>query len=314
MFPNLEVRHLHAAIVLAEELNFTRAAHRLHISQPALSKQIAELENRHRLHLFLREKGRQIQLSDAGRVFVEEARSALFHAERAVHLAHAAHEGSNNIVMIGHSPHTNPCWVSAILSIRLPLYPRLRVRLVTRFAMELVRGVLAGDMDLAVVTAPPEDTQITAVPFARSPLYAAVPETHPFAHKEHLALRDLARDEWILFAKQVHPFIHDAILEAARREAITAKDTHDIFTSQQAVHLVSEHVGVAILPKPADLGCRADGVLIKPLSDSSLSFETCVVIRGNDDSRLVNEFARSFLRKCAAQGPPAKQMELPLLA
>ena len=84
MFPNLEVRHLQAVVVLAEELNFTRAAQILRISQPALSKQITELEEQHRLHLFVREKGRIVELTDAGRVFVQEARAALFHAERAI--------------------------------------------------------------------------------------------------------------------------------------------------------------------------------------------------------------------------------------
>lgn len=314
MFPNIEMRYLRAVIVLAEELNFTRAAQRLRISQPALSKHITEIEEQHRLHLFIHEKGRMVELTDAGRVFVQEARSAIFHAERAIHLARAAHQGSDSVLMMGHSPYGDQAWISAILAIRLPLYPKLRVRLATRFAMDLVRSVLAGELDLALVTAPPEDAQITAVPFARAPLYAALPENHPAAHKERLELRDLAEDDWILFAKQVHPIIHDAILATARREAIAPKDAHDIFTSQQAMHLVSEHVGVAILTKPTAVSLQADGVVVKPFSDKALWFETCLIMRTDDDSRVVNEFARSFLRKYAPQRLPAKQMELPLPA
>ena len=76
MFPNLEFRHLHAVIVLAEERNFTRAADRLHITQPALSKQITDLEKEHQFHLFTRDTRRVVKLTDAGRVFVEEARLA----------------------------------------------------------------------------------------------------------------------------------------------------------------------------------------------------------------------------------------------
>ena len=66
MFPNVEVRQLHAVIVLAEELNFTRAADRLHITQPALSKQITDLEEEHRFHLFTREKRRVVELTASG--------------------------------------------------------------------------------------------------------------------------------------------------------------------------------------------------------------------------------------------------------
>jgi ParB family chromosome partitioning protein len=94
------------------------------------------------------------------------------------------------------------------------------------------------------------------------------------------------------------------------------KHAHDIITAQQAVHLVSEQVGVAILTKPTALNIRAEGegVVVKPLSDTSLCFQTCVIMRADDDSRLANEFARSFLRRYAPQRLPPKQMELWLSA
>lgn len=314
MFPNIDVRHLHAVVTLAEELNFTRAAQILRITQPALSKQITEVEEQHRLHLFTREKGRIVELTDAGRAFVEEARAALFHAERAIHLAHAAHEGAENVLLIGHSHDADRAWISALFAIRLPLYPKLRLRLVTRSAMELVRSVLAGELNLAFVTAPAEDSQITKVPFARAPLYVALLRTHPAAHKESIALRDLAADDWILPAKNVHPIVRQTILQTAQIEAIAPKNGHEVMTAHQAVHLVSEHIGVAIFFRPAGLRFHEEGVLIKPLSDSALWFETSLVMRADDTSRLVNEFARAFLRKYAPQRLAPKQMELWLSA
>ena len=314
MFPNVEVRHLQAVNALAEELSFTRAAHRLHITQSTLSKQIAEIEEHYRFHLFTRDNKKIVELTDAGRVFVEEARSALSHMERAVHLARAAHDEPDNVLMIGHSPYADQAWVSAILAIRLPVYPKLRIRLMSQFSIELLRSVLAGELNLALVTAPPEDTKITAVPFALTPLYAVLPQTHEVAQKEHIGLQDLAKDDWILLARRVHPVVHDAIMDAARREGIAPKHAHDIITAQQAVHLVSEQVGVAILTKPTALGVRLEGVVVKPLSDTSLCFQTCVIIRTDDDSRLPNEFARSFLRRYQPQRLPSKQMELWLSA
>jgi LysR family transcriptional regulator, benzoate and cis,cis-muconate-responsive activator of ben and cat genes len=293
VFPHIEVRYLRAVVVLAEELNFTHAAQRLRISQPALSKQITEIEEQHRFHLFTRDKKRVVELTDAGRIFVEEARSALSHMERAVHLARAAHDGGENVLLIGHSPYADQAWVSAILAISLPLYPKLRIRLMSQFSIELVHSVMAGELNLALVTAPPEDSQITAVPFALTPLYAVLPQTHAAAQKEHIVLQDLANDEWILLARRVHPVVHGAIMDAARREGIGPKHAHDIITAQQAVHLVSEHVGVAILTKPTALGFPAEGVVVKPLSDTSLCFQTCVIMRTDDDSRLANEFAVS---------------------
>jgi DNA-binding transcriptional LysR family regulator len=234
--------------------------------------------------------------------------------ERAVHLARTAHDGAENVLTIGHSHDADQSWVSAILAVRLPLYPKLGIRLVSQFSIELVRSVMSGELSLALVTAPPEDDQITAVPFARAPLYAAVPETHRAAQKEQVALEDLAKDEWILFAQRVNPVAHEAILNAARREGIAPRYAHYTITSQEALHLVSERVGVAILTKPTALEFCPEGVVVKPLSDESLCFQTCVIMRSEDDSRLANEFVRSFLRRYEPQIMSPKQMDLLLSA
>src|SRR5208282_4623167 len=109
-----------------------------------------------------------VELTQVGRLFVEEARSALLHIDRAIRLGR---EGSDSILTIGHSPDTDQTWVSAILAIRLPLYPKLRIQLVTQFSNELVRSVIAGELNLALVTAPPNNPQITAATFAETHLY-----------------------------------------------------------------------------------------------------------------------------------------------
>jgi DNA-binding transcriptional LysR family regulator len=286
----------------------------LHITQSALSKQITEIEQQHKFRLFNRKNKRTVELTDVGRIFVEEARSALLHIDRAVQLGCAAREGINSILTIGHSADADEAWVSAILAIRLPLYPKLRIQLISEFSNELVRSVMAGELNLALVTAPLENSQITAVPFALTPLCAALPESHPAAKKEHVSLQDLTKDDWILFGRRVHPVVHDAIMDAAGREGISPKNAHDIITAQQAIHLVSERVGVAILTGPTCVGLAAHGVVIKPLADTSLCFDTCLIMRTDDDSRLANEFARSFLRRYEPRRTPPKQLELGLSA
>jgi len=300
------MRYLRAAIILAEELSFTKAARRLNITQPALSKQITDLEGHCGFPLFTRDKRGVVELTDAGRPFVEEARTVLLHAERAIHLARTAHEGAENVVMIGHSPFANHDWISAMLAIRLPLYPRLRIQLMTGFAMELVRSVLVGEVNLALVMAPPQDSRITAVPFVPALLYAALLDSHPAAQKESLVLEDLAKDQWILFAKRVHPLVYERIIDTARRKSIIPKHAHNTMSPQQAVDLVSDRVGVALLAEPPPQGFKADGVVVKPLSDASLCLDTCVVMRADDDSRLVNEYVRAFLRRYSSPRLPPK--------
>ena len=254
------------------------------------------------------------ELTEAGRAFVQEARSALLHADRAIHLARAAHHGYDNVLLIGHPPHADHAWVSTLLTIRLPLFPKLKIRLTTLFAMELIRSVLSNELHIALVTAPASDAKLTVVPFAETQRCAVLPETHAAAHNERVRLKDLASDEWILFPRSVNQVVHDSILETAAREGIPTTQAHEIITAQQAFHLVAERAGVAILPKPSALRLHLDGVVVRLLSDASLSFETCLIMRRDDDSRIVNEFARTFLRKHMPKVGLGLQLELPLSA
>src|ERR1700680_1647118 len=102
----------------------------------------------------------------------------------------------------------------------------------------------------------------------RSPSFRAT-ACNRRVHKERLVLQDLAKDEWILFPKRFDPVVFEAIMDAAQCGSIAPKHAHDVIAPQQAADLVSEHVGVAILTQPSATGFHADGVVVKPLSDTS---------------------------------------------
>jgi DNA-binding transcriptional LysR family regulator len=190
----------------------------------------------------------------------------------------------------------------------------IKVRLTTLFAMELVSIVLANELHIALVTAPPTDANLTAVPFAETRLCAVFFEGHAAASKEHVTLEDFANDEWILLPRNVNATIHDPILETAARTGIPFRQTHGVINAEQAFYLVSERAGVAILPKPSILGEPAGGVVVRTLSDPALSFETCLIMRRDDDCKLVNQYARAFIRKYVRKLGPSRQMDLPLSA
>lgn len=308
----VEVRHLHSVSVLAEVLNFTKAADRLNISQSALSKQVTELEERLGLTLFVRRKNRVIDLTDAGRAFLTEARMALLHTERAVHSARAIHHGCEGVLTIGHSAYADQAWLSALRAIHVPAFPNLRLRLTSLFPMELVPSVLSGELNLALVTGPPQDPQITSARFSTAPLYAVMLESHPSARKPAVSLRDLRKDAWVLFAKRVHPLAYDAIQDTARQMSITPKEIHEVITPADAFHHVADGIGVAVLTQPSATGSSADGIIVRPLVDESLLLDTSVVMRADDESPITNAFVMAFLRKF--QHGKSEQMKLPIAA
>jgi hypothetical protein len=117
-----------------------------------------------------------------------------------------------------------------------------------------------------------------------------------------------------LFPKRLHPIVNDAIMAVARRDGIRPKCTHDAVTAEQAIYLVSEQIGVGIVTKPNVLDSRTKNVVLKPFSDKSLWFEIYVIMRKGDDSRLTNQFVRSFLRKYTVPPPGVTQLELSLSA
>jgi DNA-binding transcriptional LysR family regulator len=82
-----------------------------------------------------------VDVTDAGRIFVKKARSAILHAERAVQLARATQEGGERVLMVGYSLYADQSWISAILAIRLALYPKLRICPTGQFPTELVRSI-----------------------------------------------------------------------------------------------------------------------------------------------------------------------------
>lgn len=311
MQPTIDSRLLLAAIVLAEELHYGRAAQRLHIAVSTLSKQIALLEEKLGMILFIR-NSKVVELTEAGRAYVEEARASLLHAEKAVNVARAANDGQEHVLTAGHTPYTDPALILTLLSIHLPLYPNVKVQLQSDFTFDLVHGLLAAQLDVALVAWPPESPSLTLVEIVQAPLYVALPEWHPAVEREQVMISDLENDSWILFNKRVHPLLYDAILGQAKDYGFTPKEIHRIVTAEEAVHLVVEHAGVAFMLKAAAMGNRQSGVVMKPLGEERLLIRTYLALRANESSRMVNEFARAFLRKSTPPSDPDDQLKLPI--
>jgi hypothetical protein len=93
---------------------------------------------------------------------------------------------------------------------------------------------------------------------------------------------------------------------------VTPRGIHYIVTPEEAANLVKEHAGIAFLAKPVAESNEQPGITIRPLADRALRIKTYLALRANEPSRMVNEFARAFLRKCKPQEPVEKQLRLPI--
>lgn len=305
----IDLRLMRAAVAVAEELSFSRAAVRLHISQPGLTKQIQDLEGFLKTKLFERDR-QNVTLTDAGRAFVAEAQLCLLHHHRAIQGAKSAANGAEAILNIGHSPYTDPLLTAIVSSVHMPMYPDLHLQVSSDYSPELSRRVLAGELDVAVLAAGDESSQLSSIELAKSPLYILVEQGSELSRCREFTLNDVKDLPWILFAEQVHPFLYGAIATRTVEAGIEPPARHHVTSAEHAAQLVKTTGGVAFLTKRGAWRVAVDGLTIRPLNEPGLEVRTVLVAR-KDAGRLVGEFLRSVVRKIKQISGPT-QRDLPL--
>lgn len=309
---NNDTKLMESAIALAELLHFGRAARKLRISQPMLTKNIQDLESLVGGSLFLRDR-KHVVLSDAGRAYVQQARLSLTYGERAVQAARAVIQGTDDIFHVGRTPYADPFLVSTLLAVQLPLFPRLQIDLTSKYSIDLVNDLLAGVLDLAIANEPPESPLLTCVQIADQPFYIAMSRRGELARYPSVSLDQLGGRHWILFERQLHPPVYDSIIHAATQRGIRPKSIQHVTAPEEAFPFVVDGSVVAFVVKAGALLVARNGVTVRPLDESSLRLKTCLVCRADDDSKIASEFVRAYMRKMPGK-KRHQQLPLPILA
>lgn len=304
-----DIKHLRAVVVLAEERHFSRAAARLRIGQSALTKQIVAVETFLGFPLFVREP-RRITVTPAGEIFVAEARLALQHLDRAVNLTRASSEQAGLTVHIGKSPYTDPYLITKLLSLRLPLFPRLQIQFTSKLTSELVYDVLDGSLDLAFLTGIPDTPRLTGSVVADQSFWIAFLDDDPLAEQAEVYPQDLRERSCILFERHVQPNLYDEFTRIVRPASSSGCSLHHVMTAEDASQLVLRRFGVAILTQTGAWRILRTGITIRPLKLSELRLQTRLVARSDNESKLVSDLVRSLVRSLSSQ--TSSQFKLPL--
>jgi DNA-binding transcriptional LysR family regulator len=307
-----ETKLMESAIALAEELHYQRAARKVRISQPMLTKNIQDLETIVGGPLFVRNR-KSVLLNDAGRAYIQQARLSLLYSERAVQAARAVMQDVDVPFHIGRSPYTDPFLTSTLMSIHLPLYPKLRIELASQYSVDLVHDLLDGTLDLAIANEPPESALLTQIQIADSPFYIAMARRDALAEKPEVTFADVNGRRWILFERRLHPPLYDLILEAAERRNVRPGSLQHVTAPEEAFPFVADRSAVAFLVKAGALLMARNGVTIRPLAEHNLRLRTFLVSRADNDSKIASEIVRTFVRK-TSEVSTYKQLPLPISA
>jgi DNA-binding transcriptional LysR family regulator len=304
-----ETKYMESVIALSEKLNFTRAAQMIHISQPMLTRNLAELEDSLGFRLFDRDR-RNVCLNDAGRAYVEQARLALLYGERAPQAARAVMQNADAVLHVGKSPYVDPFLVSTLLSVQLPLFPRLRIELSSQFSYDLIHELLSGKVDLAIANEPPQSPLLTTVKVAESPFYIAMSEEDELAGQPSVTLEAMADRSWILFERRLHPPLYDSVMQLAEERKVTVAKVQHVTAPEEAFPFVAEGSCVAFLVKAGAMRIARNGVTVRPLAERPLILKTYLASRADNSSKVLSELVRAYMTKISRIGRAKRSADL----
>jgi DNA-binding transcriptional LysR family regulator len=214
----------------------------------------------------------------------------------------AVSNGADDILNLGKSAYTDPFLVSTLLSVHLPLFPGMKVKVWSNFSNELAQQVIIGTLDLAVITGVPDTSKLNLVTIADNPFYIALSMEDELAAHREVRLEQMHNCNWILLGQHANPYLFDTIQVVASDKGVRPTDFHPFTTPDEASELIRAYRGLAFLPRTAAWRIARDGITMRPLVEERLHLVTKLATRVNNKSRLVNEFVRAAVRKLNSGG------------
>lgn len=299
----MELRHLRYFIAVAEELHFTRAAERLHIGQPPLSHAIQVLEADVGAQLFERTK-RWVRLTEAGRLFLADARRILALSEQATETARRAQRGEAGELRIGFTFSTpfTPLFATVINRYRQE-YPAVSLTLHEMATLRQLDGLGQRSLDLGFIRPPevaiPETIALTTL--REDPLLVVLPSASPLALQDTVAIKDLNGMPFVMYPQNAGTGIYPQIFRLCREAGFVPHIAQQAGEASTIIGLVAAGCGVSVLPASFDR-IRMDGVSYRPISDRAATTTLLLAQRKDEHSALTEAFV-ALAREAAAAAP-----------
>jgi len=242
---DVDARLWRSFAAVADELHYGRAADRLHITQPALSRQIRDLERALGVRLFDR-TSRRVVLSQAGQAVLGQARRALTESERAVRLARLAAQGDWGELVISALPAVTLTLVPAIIRAYRDAHPAIGVRISESFDDEQLAALTAGRIDAGFLRAAAAPPGIQLQTLLTEPVLAGLPADHRLAHHDRIALSELAGEPFVFFSRHRSVLAYDEFIASCRAAGFSPAIVQEA-SGTSALGLVAAGLGVTIV-------------------------------------------------------------------
>ena len=286
----MELRHVRYFVAAAEELNFRRAAERLHVSQPALSVQIQQLEELVGVDLLDRDR-HHVALTAAGKVFLEHARRLLRAADEAVRAAGRAARGETGRMAIGFIAQLSYEWLPLVLRSFRKRYADVEISLSELTPTRQIEELVDRRIDLGIIGLglPQPHDELEVEVMSEEPLLVALPLDHPMAKRRSIALKELAKEKFIFTARNDAPAFSPWLLALCQRAGFEPQIALETDRSPSALNYVAAGFGVALFP--AQIGRLAMPALrFVPMDKATPLYQLCAAWRKDNRSPALERF------------------------
>lgn len=296
----MELRHLRYFIAVAEELHFGRAAQVLGISQPPLSQQIQALEQEVGARLFER-TNRRVELSEAGRLFLQEARLVLGQVDKAADVARRAQLGELGELKIGFTSSApfNSSIPQAIFAFR-QAFPAVHLNLQEMSSTEVAESLVDESIQVGLMRPLPLPDSLSVVELMREPLVAVLNAGHPLVEgsERGLHLAQLAQEPFVFFPRTYGSGLYAQLLNLARDAGFSPHFAQEAGEAMTIIGLVAAGLGVSVLPASYQR-IRIDGVVYRTLLDPEAVTAVWLVQRKGAQTPMAKAFVELLTRKAA---------------
>ncbi|CAN7690183.1 LysR family transcriptional regulator [Neorhizobium tomejilense] len=296
----LDMTQVRSFVVLASELNFSRAARRLNITQPPLSRQIKLLEQELDVTL-LERTSRRVVLTPAGMVFLVEAQKLIEQGNAATTAARRAARGSAGSVSIAFVGAATYSFLPKFISAARTTAPQVELELVQMETAEQLQSINTGRIDLGLSRPLIGSHYLESVCVAREPMMLAIPRAHPLAANRRPALNMLDGEPFIMFSAQAR-YLHEKLARLLAEARITPRIVQQMTHSQAILSLVSAGIGLAIVPGETRTACF-DSVVFRPIDlREECMAELHAIWRPDNRNRLLQDIRDVAVQTAARDG------------
>lgn len=295
--PDMELRHLRYFLAVAEELNFSRAASRVYLSQPALSQQIRKLEEELGVGLFRRNR-RQVELTEPGRMLLEGTQQALVQIDQTVRAVRESSGAESGRLKVGFPEYVNHTPLAQVLQVFQRRRPDVELEqhelLTLQQTLQQISELRRGTLDVGFLLLPVEEEALELEHVLRIELIAALPEDHPLAERREIPLRELEEEPMILFSRRFHPGCYDYVVGCCKtagfRPNIVQRNEPQLYSGSTTYRMVASRAGIGIVVPPATSPSGVSGVVFRPLTEPVPALNLAVAWRQDNPSRNLRDF------------------------